>query len=74
MFRTIPESTKYIAKMGMITVEFGEDYKEDNHLIMGENVIITDDDEILIKWLKTFDGFAKGIGSPMQEKFEIVHI
>ena len=41
---------------------------------IGDHAIIEGDDEVIKNWLRPFDGVYIGVGHPMMEQFEIMHI
>ena len=65
----MPSTTKIINEWGMLRVMFGQEKS-----YYGLHCFVEDTEENLINWLKQFDGFLKGDGSPVFETFEIVHI
>lgn len=65
---TMPNTVKITDSWGMLNVRFPhKDYFGLHCFIEGEEKSITD-------WLRPFEGFVKGNGTPMMETFEIVHI
>lgn len=43
-------------------------------MMFGDNAVVEAETDVMIKWLKPFDGVAIGNGVPQMEKFEIMHI
>jgi hypothetical protein len=66
--KTKPETCKVIMNFGTLSVFFADEIRT------GLNCIVEDTDENIVNWLKPYDGFVKGVGSPMLERFSIVHI
>lgn len=63
-----PETCKIVFDYGQLPVVF-EDRKE-----TGLHCVVEDTEENIISWLKPFDYFIKGSGTPMFEQFEITYI
>lgn len=68
-----PESAMILFDFGELEVIFG-DYEDEKSIIRGRHCVIEDTEEIIIDWLKQFDGVPIGNGNPIQERFEIKHI
>lgn len=67
--KTMPnKECKMVHDFGQLEVVF-EDHREN-----GKHCIIEAERDTIIKWLKPFDHFVIGKGSPFMEQFEIVHI
>ncbi len=67
--QTMPESCKVVHDFGTLTVIFADKTRK-----TGLHCVVEDTEENIIKWLKPFDGFIKGNGSPQLEQFTICHI
>lgn len=66
---TKPESVKIIENYGSVHVRF------DNYPSMvGDHCILEGSKEDVVKWLAPFKGVVRGIGSPICQEFEIVHV
>jgi len=75
MRETMPESVKVSFNFGHTMVRFPAlDPKEDPLVMTGDSVVLEADDDVLVKWLKPFDGVAIGCGVPQLEQFTIHHI
>lgn len=75
MKATMPETVKELFNYGRIHVVFPPVKKGDPSLSMfGDNAVVVAEPDVMIKWLKPFDSFAVGNGSPQMECFEIMHI
>lgn len=72
---TMPETVKVVFNFGRIQVRFPAIKEEDAPLMMfGDNAVIEAETDVVIKWLKPFDGIAIGNGVPQMEQFSIMHI
>jgi hypothetical protein len=72
---TMPETVKVAFNFGRVVVMFPplEGYKTPL-MMYGDNAIVEAETDVMIKWLKPFDGVAIGNGVPQMENFEIMHI
>jgi len=73
---TMPETVKVVFNFGRIQVRFPALNGNENEALMmfGDNAVVEAETDVMIKWLKPFDGIAIGNGVPQMEKFEIMHI
>lgn len=70
MLHTMKPSTKIIHDFGNLPVVF-----EDGDLIIaGKHAIVEDEKDNIVSWLKDFEFFALGNGSPMTEQFSLSSI
>jgi hypothetical protein len=66
---SMPDDVEIIMDFGQIHVRFSDtDHR------FGLNCVVEADTQVIIDWLKPFDGIIKGCGAPQLEQFEIVHI
>jgi hypothetical protein len=72
---TMPKTVKVTFNFGRIEVIFPALKEGEEPLVMfGDNAVIEAETDVIIKWLKPFDGVAVGNGIPQTEQFEIMHI
>jgi hypothetical protein len=72
---SMPETVKVPFNFGRTQVIFPALKEGEEPLVMfGDNAVIEAETDVIIKWLKPFDGVAIGNGIPQMEKFEIMHI
>lgn len=65
---TRPQSCKIVMDFGQLLVKFG-----DTESRTGLHCVVEDTQENIVNWLKPFDDFVKGNGTPQTEQFTIVH-
>lgn len=65
---TMPDTVKIKIDWGMLRVRF--DHKD----YYGLHCFVEGEEKDIIEWLRPFDGFVKGNGTPMMETFYINHI
>ena len=66
---TMPNDVKIIEDYGQLLVRF-EDIKDR----FGLHCIVEAEQQVIVDWLKPFDGFVKGSGTPIFESFTIAHV
>lgn len=57
-----------VMDFGQLLVKFG-----DTESRTGLHCVVEDTQENIVNWLKPFDDFVKGNGTPQTEQFTIVH-
>lgn len=67
--QTKPETCKIVMDFGQLMVRFGDDSTR-----TGLHCVVEDTEENIVEWLRPFDGFVKGSGTPQFEQFTIAHI
>ena len=66
---TMPSTCKTIQDYGSLVVRF-----DNGSFKRGIHCIVEDTTDNIVKWLRPFDAFVRGSGSPIMESFSMQHI
>lgn len=73
---TMPETINVVADYGELKVVLPYENSKSNIIDFkrGSHVLLNGEENMFSDWLRPFDGILVGVGSPMMQQFEIMHV